>query len=111
MVKQYLIKTIIDNDKTYKFTKNKRNTYLEQLVLVMQSRQSGLMGAIGNSQWIYEYERNYNPMTHEKVSSCNFEFQSAFHLHGTRAFDIDTFNQIVIIAQKPKGMGDVHSIT
>jgi len=35
MVKQDLIKTIIDNDKTYNFTKNKRNTYLVQLVLVM----------------------------------------------------------------------------
>lgn len=74
----------------------KRNTYLEQLVSDMQSRQS---------------ERNYNPMTHGKGSSCNFEFQNAFHLHGARVFDIDTSNQIVIIAQKPKGMGDVHSIT
>ncbi|CAI8614656.1 unnamed protein product [Vicia faba] len=88
-----------------------RNTYLEQLVLDMQSRQSGLMDASGNSQWRYESELNYNPMSHGKGSFCNFVFQKAFQLDGARLFDMDTYNQILLIAHKPKARGEVHLIS
>ncbi|KAK2364186.1 E3 ubiquitin-protein ligase RFWD3 [Trifolium repens] len=89
----------------------KRNTYLEQLVEDMQSRQSELMVASGNSQWRYESERNCNPMSHGKGSFCNFECQKTFHLEGARVFDMDTSNQILLIARKEKAMGDVHLLT
>ncbi|CAK8543914.1 unnamed protein product [Lathyrus sativus] len=88
-----------------------KNIYLEQLVLDMQSRQSGLMDATGNSQWRYESEQNYNPMSHGKGSFCNFLFQKAFQLEGARIFDMDTYNQIVLIAHKPKAIGDVHLLS
>ncbi|WJX41398.1 RING-type E3 ubiquitin transferase [Trifolium repens] len=42
-----------------------RNTYLDQQ-LILESRQSELMDAGGNSQCRYESELNYNPMSHGK---------------------------------------------
>ena len=50
-------------------------------------------------------------MSYGKGSYYNFEFQKAFHLEGACVFDMDISNQILLIAQKPKAMGNVQLLT
>ncbi|ESW34775.1 hypothetical protein PHAVU_001G180000 [Phaseolus vulgaris] len=88
-----------------------RNTYLEQLLLGMQSRQSASISGNGNSQWRSESEHNIGPKYCGKGSICNFELQKEFHLDGGRVFDMDISNQILLIAQKPKEVGGMHLLT
>ncbi|KAK7285006.1 hypothetical protein RJT34_19761 [Clitoria ternatea] len=89
-----------------------RSTYLEQLLLDMQNRESALINGHANSQWRYESEHNFGPKYNVgKGSFCNFELQEAFHLDGARVFDMDISNQILLIAQKPKTIGGIHLLT
>ncbi|XP_027351606.1 E3 ubiquitin-protein ligase RFWD3 isoform X2 [Abrus precatorius] len=88
-----------------------RNTYLEQLLLDMQSRQSDLINGNGNSQWRCESEHNFGPNHHGGGSFRNFELQKVFHLDGARVFDMDISNQILLVAQKPKAIGGIHLLT
>ncbi|TKY62117.1 E3 ubiquitin-protein ligase RFWD3 [Spatholobus suberectus] len=89
-----------------------RNTYLEQLLLDMQSRQSASVIGNGNSQWRCVSEHSFfGPKYHGKGSICNFEFQKAFDLDGARVFDMDISNQILLIAQKPKAIGGMPLLT
>nr|KYP70909.1 RING finger and WD repeat domain-containing protein 3 [Cajanus cajan] len=85
-----------------------RNTYLEQLLLDMQSRQSALINGNANSQW---RKHNFGPQYHGSGSICNFELKGVFHLDGARVFDMDIYNQILLIAQKPKAVGGMHLLT
>lgn len=66
----------------------------------------------------YECERNWSPKSHGKGSKfcgeepfCNFEFREAFRVDGARLFDMDTSNDILLIARKPKAIGGEHLLT
>ncbi|BAT85747.1 hypothetical protein VIGAN_04332800 [Vigna angularis var. angularis] len=92
-------------------TLTQRNTYLEQLLLDMQSRESASISHNGSSQGRCESEHNMGPKYCGKGSICNFELQKEIHLDGARIFDMDISNQILLIAQKPKEVGGMHLLT
>ncbi|KAG2406085.1 uncharacterized protein HKW66_Vig0053400 [Vigna angularis] len=56
-------------------TLTQRNTYLEQLLLDMQSRESASISHNGSSQGRCESEHNMGPKYCGKGSICNFELQ------------------------------------
>ncbi|KAL2345089.1 hypothetical protein Fmac_006374 [Flemingia macrophylla] len=88
-----------------------RNTYLEQLLFDMQSRQSALMNGNANTQLRCESDHNFGSQYHGRGTICNFELKGVFHVDGARVFDMDIYNQILLIAQKPKAVGGMHQLT
>ncbi|KAK4281516.1 hypothetical protein QN277_012997 [Acacia crassicarpa] len=82
-----------------------RNTYLEQLIQDMERRKTSAMEAIGNCRWGSESKHGFGAKINGKGHCCNFELQKEFQLGSALVFDINASNQILLMAQRPKGIG------
>ncbi|XP_054799201.1 uncharacterized protein LOC129303727 [Prosopis cineraria] len=88
-----------------------RNAYLEQLIQDMDRRQTSAMGAIGNCRWRSESKHGFGAKIYGKGHCCNFELQREFQLTSALVFDVNASNQILLIAQRPKGIGGPYLLT
>ncbi|XP_028776046.1 E3 ubiquitin-protein ligase RFWD3-like isoform X2 [Neltuma alba] len=85
---------------------------LTELIQDMERRQTGgTMGAIGNCRWRSESKYGFGAKMYGKGRCCSFELQKEFQLGSALVFDINASNQILLIAQRPKGIGGPYLLT